>query len=260
MYPLIGSEFDEGDHQHRSSLLVWAAMKSRARDKEEKWVSFSELVERKPTPDLEPEEVSSCAAAFNGADDGRLGSSSWQPKGEAGRLTRQLLLKLDYEEVLSSWCDKGSLFINDNDGHLHQLHHEAAQTVPEINDEFLGPESAIDTVRSCCPSLFMFTFLREAQMGCLQGLSDRWGRASSWTVPDQKGVDINSTMEEKGGRFRRREASILRYKEKRQNRLFTKQIRYDVRRLNAEKRPRIKVYNKHTYDPELNARDPALGI
>ncbi|KAL5102314.1 hypothetical protein RYX36_006641 [Vicia faba] len=39
----------------------------------------------------------------------------------------------------------------------------------------------------------------------------------------------------------RREASVLRYKEKRQNRLFTKKIRYQVRKLNADKRPRIKV-------------------
>ncbi|GKV37152.1 hypothetical protein SLEP1_g45213 [Rubroshorea leprosula] len=37
-----------------------------------------------------------------------------------------------------------------------------------------------------------------------------------------------------------REASLLRYKEKRQNRLFAKRVRYEVRKLNAEKRPRLK--------------------
>lgn len=37
-----------------------------------------------------------------------------------------------------------------------------------------------------------------------------------------------------------REASVRRYKEKRQNRLFSKKIRYQVRKLNAEKRPRLK--------------------
>ncbi|KAJ0632205.1 putative transcription factor C2C2-CO-like family [Helianthus annuus] len=37
-----------------------------------------------------------------------------------------------------------------------------------------------------------------------------------------------------------REASVQRYKEKRRNRLFSKTIRYEVRKLNAEKRPRIK--------------------
>ncbi|GMH12338.1 hypothetical protein Nepgr_014179 [Nepenthes gracilis] len=42
------------------------------------------------------------------------------------------------------------------------------------------------------------------------------------------------------GRTTRREASVLRYKEKRQSRLFSKKIRYEVRKLNADKRPRIK--------------------
>ena len=41
----------------------------------------------------------------------------------------------------------------------------------------------------------------------------------------------------------RREASVLRYKEKRQTRLFSKKIRYQVRKLNADKRPRLKVHS-----------------
>ncbi|WCJ21244.1 B-box type zinc finger protein with CCT domain [Euphorbia peplus] len=48
-----------------------------------------------------------------------------------------------------------------------------------------------------------------------------------WKVPEL----------EKAGK---REASVLRYKEKRQSRLFSKRIRYQVRKLNAEKRPRLK--------------------
>ncbi|KAJ8769785.1 hypothetical protein K2173_007645 [Erythroxylum novogranatense] len=39
---------------------------------------------------------------------------------------------------------------------------------------------------------------------------------------------------------RKREASVMRYKEKRQSRLFSKKIRYQVRKLNADKRPRLK--------------------
>lgn len=38
-----------------------------------------------------------------------------------------------------------------------------------------------------------------------------------------------------------REARVLRYKEKRRSRLFSKTIRYEVRKLNAERRPRQKV-------------------
>ncbi|XP_018457547.1 protein CHLOROPLAST IMPORT APPARATUS 2 isoform X2 [Raphanus sativus] len=38
-----------------------------------------------------------------------------------------------------------------------------------------------------------------------------------------------------------REASVLRYKEKRRTRLFSKKIRYQVRKVNADQRPRMKV-------------------
>ncbi|KAG1331964.1 protein CHLOROPLAST IMPORT APPARATUS 2 [Cocos nucifera] len=37
-----------------------------------------------------------------------------------------------------------------------------------------------------------------------------------------------------------REASVLRYKEKRRSRLFSKKIRYQVRKMNADRRPRMK--------------------
>lgn len=52
-------------------------------------------------------------------------------------------------------------------------------------------------------------------------------------------------MEEE--RSTRREASVLRYKEKRQSRLFSKKIRYQVRKLNADKRPRLKVSSYFSY-------------
>ena len=38
-----------------------------------------------------------------------------------------------------------------------------------------------------------------------------------------------------------REARVLRYKEKRQSRLYSKTIRYEVRKMNADRRPRVKV-------------------
>ncbi|CAI5462641.1 unnamed protein product [Closterium sp. Yama58-4] len=37
-----------------------------------------------------------------------------------------------------------------------------------------------------------------------------------------------------------REARVLRYREKRRNRLFSKKIRYEVRKVNADQRPRVK--------------------
>lgn len=45
-----------------------------------------------------------------------------------------------------------------------------------------------------------------------------------------------SALKTDGGR----EARVSRYREKRRTRLFSKKIRYEVRKLNAEKRPRMK--------------------
>ena len=39
----------------------------------------------------------------------------------------------------------------------------------------------------------------------------------------------------------KREASVLRYKKKRKNRLSSGKIRYEVRKINADKRARFKV-------------------
>lgn len=47
--------------------------------------------------------------------------------------------------------------------------------------------------------------------------------------------EISNVMVDEG-----RQARVLRYREKRRRRLFSKKIRYQVRKLNAEKRPRIK--------------------
>lgn len=47
---------------------------------------------------------------------------------------------------------------------------------------------------------------------------------------------INTAILSDGGR----EARVSRYREKRRTRLFSKKIRYEVRKLNAEKRPRMK--------------------
>lgn len=87
-------------------------------------------------------------------------------------------------------------------------------------------------------------------------MKDDWGSNGGglWTVPQ---ISINNGNignikvkteevilqggEEEWKQVRVREASVLRYKEKRQNRLFAKRIRYEVRKINAEKRPRMKV-------------------
>ncbi|KAJ0988648.1 hypothetical protein J5N97_007004 [Dioscorea zingiberensis] len=54
------------------------------------------------------------------------------------------------------------------------------------------------------------------------------------------GVGGGGGMGQVGGGDGGREARVTRYREKRRTRLFAKKIRYEVRKLNAEKRPRMK--------------------
>ncbi|CAH2038705.1 unnamed protein product [Thlaspi arvense] len=64
-----------------------------------------------------------------------------------------------------------------------------------------------------------------------------WDNRSTDYEDKELGLKLNLNHQE---RNTRREASVLRYKEKRQSRLFSKKIRYQVRKLNADKRPRFK--------------------
>lgn len=86
----------------------------------------------------------------------------------------------------------------------------------------------------------------------VQVLWDGYGcdvNGNTWKVPEGVGANNNNVKvkeemgwkQEMGWKLGQREASLLRYKEKRQSRLFAKRIRYEVRKLNAEKRPRMKV-------------------
>ncbi|KAK9700109.1 hypothetical protein RND81_08G217500 [Saponaria officinalis] len=95
-----------------------------------------------------------------------------EPKPRTG-----MLLKLNYDEVLEAWSDKGSLFTEDLS-----------------SSEFPGTDA----------------LARLAQI-------DLFGE--------------NVAL---------REASVQRYKEKRRTRLFSKKIRYQVRKVNADQRPRMK--------------------
>ncbi|XP_017983581.1 PREDICTED: protein CHLOROPLAST IMPORT APPARATUS 2 isoform X2 [Theobroma cacao] len=88
-----------------------------------------------------------------------------------------LQLKLNYDDVVNAWSDRGSPFA----------------------EESPGPEVAGNDVYARLAQIDLFS--------------------------DGGGV---------------REASVLRYKEKRRTRLFSKKIRYQVRKVNADRRPRMK--------------------
>ncbi|KAK3156005.1 hypothetical protein QOZ80_2AG0101540 [Eleusine coracana subsp. coracana] len=89
-------------------------------------------------------------------------------------------LKLDADEVLKEWSDKGSMFA---EGSATDSTTSAADMRAKLADIDLFPENGAGGIR---------------------------------------------------------EASVLRYKEKRRTRLFSKKIRYQVRKVNADCRPRMK--------------------
>ncbi|XP_060193741.1 zinc finger protein CONSTANS-LIKE 16-like [Lycium barbarum] len=176
--------------------LVRTALRNKERDhrEEEKWVVYSDVVEfDQHSETRKDEEVSSCP----------------RNKHHHHQQQQQLSLKLDYDEILNAWSDKGSLY----------LQAESPQIVPDIQDDFLAYETP---------------FSPHGLMG---------SSAVLYRVPEGMGseqsesIQIEEDLNLKAGR---REASVMRYKEKRQNRLFSKTIRYQVRKLNAEKRPRVK--------------------
>ncbi|OMP07729.1 hypothetical protein COLO4_07099, partial [Corchorus olitorius] len=108
-----------------------------------------------------------------------------------------LQLKLNYEEVVTAWSDRGSPFSD-----------ESPASEPPGNDVYYT------TMR--CEALNPFllvNFLGQARLAQIDLFSDGGGV---------------------------REASVLRYKEKRRTRLFSKKIRYQVRKVNADQRPRMK--------------------
>ncbi|GLT43424.1 hypothetical protein SLA2020_173740 [Shorea laevis] len=190
--------YSQSEKQGDASCLVRTAMKAKERDaSEEKWVSYSEVVETKESV----EEESICGG---GGDDDDEDDRAWCSRGKMKKL---LALKLDYQEIMDAWSDKGPLYIEG----------EGPATVPDLHDG-------------------------------AQVLMDAWGGGGNvWRVPEMVGSNTTDCFKMKEGfqgkevwRRGLREASLLRYKEKRQNRLFAKRVRYEVRKLNAEKRPRLK--------------------
>ncbi|WCJ42281.1 chloroplast import apparatus 2 [Euphorbia peplus] len=79
--------------------------------------------------------------------------------------------------------------------------------------------------------------------GILNAWSDRGSPFSEESSGSESANDVSARLAqidlftENGGI---REASVLRYKEKRRTRLFSKKIRYEVRKVNADQRPRMK--------------------
>ncbi|WVZ95334.1 hypothetical protein U9M48_041115 [Paspalum notatum var. saurae] len=118
-------------------------------------------------------------------------SSPCSSAASTGASARSLLLKLDYEDILAAWADRGPLFIGGGADAPEPQEIDAVLVEVEPSERAAAARGATEAVVAA---------------------PTRPGRAER----------------------------VRRYKEKRRNRLFAKRIRYEVRRVNAVKRPRFK--------------------
>ncbi|KAL5991243.1 hypothetical protein ACLOJK_012150 [Asimina triloba] len=199
------------DSSDGASTLAQAALRHKERDvgredeeeeEGEKWVLYSDVVE----------EISK--------EDQEITSS--RGRGTATATGGLLSLKLDYQQILNAWSDKGSLYIRKDA--------DSSRAVPDQTHD-VGAHMEGGEMRG---------YDKGSHKGLYSDVEWKSDAGGLWTVPEGEG---SSAVEEYGSSDRKmgpREARVMRYKEKRQSRLFSKRIRYQVRKLNAEKRPRMK--------------------
>eukprot|EP00252_Welwitschia_mirabilis_P002639 TRINITY_DN12580_c0_g1_i1.p1 TRINITY_DN12580_c0_g1~~TRINITY_DN12580_c0_g1_i1.p1 ORF type:complete len:458 (+),score=68.89 TRINITY_DN12580_c0_g1_i1:622-1995(+) len=130
---------------------------------------------------------------------------------KADAASQRLKLKLNYEDVLNAWSDRGPLYTDD------------VQNPP------------MGFVDSSCGSMganLWYDWIPDMSFW-KSGIEENgmYGQTEDRSSVGEDGMLCGSGI---------REASVLRYKEKRRTRLFSKKIRYEVRKLNAERRPRMK--------------------
>ncbi|KAL6175316.1 hypothetical protein ACLB2K_051957 [Fragaria x ananassa] len=119
---------------------------------------------------------------------------------EGEKKRKKICLRLNHEAVISAWASKGSLW--------------TTGIKPELNPDDGWPD---------CMGVWGTNLIMN-----LQGHGDSSAAAYR--------MGMRGDTEQRPGR----EARVSRYREKRRTRLFSKKIRYEVRKLNAEKRPRMK--------------------
>ncbi|GJP50922.1 hypothetical protein CLOM_g10074, partial [Closterium sp. NIES-68] len=136
-------------------------------------------------------------------------------------------LHLNYADIISAWSDQGhdgqSPWMDDRPPSPATCAHPSVYSDPQPLQAAMTPQSVVSTGREEGP---------EGEVG-------ESGVPRVASVPhglDRAASDL--LLEE--GQAEGREARVLRYREKRRNRLFSKTIRYQVRKVNADRRPRIK--------------------
>ena len=154
-------------------------------------------------------------------------SSPCSSAASTGASARSLLLKLDHEEILAAWADRGSLYIGGGGAD--------SDAAPELGLDAVSPSALAKGVafrgRPYCdvtvvePSVQVLVEVEPSE----HAAGAPPPAACAWSAREMAPAGPE------------RAEKVRRYKEKRRNRLFERRIRYEVRRVNAVKRPRFKV-------------------
>ncbi|KAK4763857.1 hypothetical protein SAY87_013295 [Trapa incisa] len=123
-----------------------------------------------------------------------------QEKDGSCKRLRTIFLKLDYESIITAWASQGSPWTSGDR--------------PSLSSDDYWPN----------------------YLGIYGEVPSHYGRLVVGGGGGGGGYGGHMGMTDAAGR----EAKVSRYREKRRTRLFSKKIRYEVRKLNAEKRPRMK--------------------
>ncbi|KAI7727827.1 hypothetical protein M8C21_009141 [Ambrosia artemisiifolia] len=225
--PIIGCMFSSGDDVDVAATTLTGILCSEADDEEEDNSHNTNNVPSPSSVNYADEEVELVRTAMRRNKTDKVNDQEkWVCYSEVVDRKKvnksKLVLKLDYEKIMKSWVNKGPLYITDVDA-------PQPQTVPDLQDDH---------------DFFLPSFINVTT----HGERDNGGNGGSWMVP-QMAHNENNGISKGDDAFQagepspvahNREASVQRYKEKRRNRLFAKTVRYEVRKLNAEKRPRVK--------------------
>ncbi|MBA0849403.1 hypothetical protein Goshw_015615 [Gossypium schwendimanii] len=144
----------------------------------------------------------------------------------AKKKKRKTLLSLDYEAVITAWATQGSPWTSGGK--------------PDLDPDECWPD--------CMVSFHFFANVLFYSIYRCYSIADNMITRFGFHLQGNGGSEVQqsySGLIGMGGQQQAmgdggREARVSRYREKRRTRLFSKKIRYEVRKLNAEKRPRMK--------------------
>ncbi|CAI7792438.1 unnamed protein product [Closterium sp. NIES-53] len=138
-------------------------------------------------------------------------------------------LRLNYEDVISAWSDQAP---EGQSPWIEQEEEEGASAEKRdgLNRPLLAHLPGLATASPSLPG--------SAQDTTMPSPGQQWGEHEQQQHEQEQPVMDSDTFEPFSNEGR--EARVLRYREKRRNRLFSKKIRYEVRKVNADQRPRVK--------------------